>query len=128
MHNAAQHPVLEPVLKRYFYPHRFVVREEDTPTMAQMALEQALKRIAVIDQRLSENGPYHLGERFGLADLNMSFWTAPLDANGLLEAYPAVRHCLSLVKARPRISAKFAEQVVDNATYAALYARGEGVK
>ncbi len=119
---------LEPVLKRYFYPHRFVVREEDTPTMQQMALEAAMKRIAVIDQRLSENGPYHLGKRFGLADLNLSFWAAPLEANGLLEAYPAVRHCLGLVTPRPRISAKFAEQAVENAEYAELYERGEGVR
>ena len=119
---------LEPVLKRYFYPHRYVVREADTPTMKQMALEQALKRIAVIDQRLSNNGPYHLGERFGLADLNLSFWTSTMDENRLLESYPAVHRCVSLVKSRPRISAKFDEQSAGNAEYAELYARGEGVK
>ena len=119
---------LEPALKRYFYPHRFVVREEDTSTVQQMAREETMKRIAVIDQRLSENGPYHLGKRFSLADLNLSFWTAPLDANGLLEAYPAVRRCLGLVRPRPRISAKFAEQAAGNTEYAELYARGEGVK
>ena len=45
---------LEPVLKRYFYPHRFVVREDDIPTMKQMARDEALKRVDVIDQRLTK--------------------------------------------------------------------------
>jgi len=119
---------LEPVLKRYFYPHRFVLREEDTLAMQQRALEEAIKRISVIDQRLSENGPYHLGERFSLADLNFTFWAAPLAAKGLLEAYPAVRHCIGLVTSRPKISAKFAEQAVGNTEYTDLYVRGMGVK
>tara|TARA_B100001123_G_C15224415_1_gene992618 strand:- start:535 stop:1206 length:672 start_codon:yes stop_codon:yes gene_type:complete len=119
---------LEPVLKRYFYPHRFVVREEDIPTMKQMAFDEAFKRVGVIDQRLSKNGPYHLGERFCLADLNLSFWAQTLDANGLLESCPAVRRCVNLVVSRPRIRAKFEELRLGNAEYVELYARGEGVK
>ena len=53
----------EPIMKRYFYPHRYVVREEDGPTMKEEALEEALNRLKVVDQRLSQNGPYHLGDR-----------------------------------------------------------------
>jgi len=122
------HDELEPVMKRYFYPHRFVMREEDTPMVKHRALEAALERFAVIEQRLSAAGPYHLGERFSLVDLAMTYWAALIENLGVLDPYPAVKHCLALVTARPKIRAKYDEQAAWSKEYAGMQERGEGVK
>ena len=60
---------LEPILKRYFYPHRYVMRDDDTPAMKERALGEALERLRVTEGRRHGKGPYHLGERFSLVDL-----------------------------------------------------------
>jgi glutathione S-transferase len=101
---------LEPIMKRYFYPHRYVVRAEDSPIMKEAALEEALNRFKVLDQRLSQNGPYHLGDRFSLVDIAMSFWTATIEHLGVLDPYPAIRQCMELVMQRPKIRPQFDEQ------------------
>lgn len=119
---------LEPVMKRVFYPHRFVLREEDTAAMKQRSLELALDRLGVIEQRLNNNGPYHLGERFSLVDLTMAYWTAFMDMDGMLEPYPAVRHCMSLVMDRPKLRPAFDELMSMQESYAKLQAGGGGVK
>ena len=48
---------LEPILKRSFYPHRYVMREEDTAAMEERALAEALERLRVMEGRLRDNGP-----------------------------------------------------------------------
>ena len=101
---------LEPIMKRYFYPHRYVVREEDSATMKDKALEEALSRLKVVDQRLSQNGPYHLGDRFSLVDIALSYWTALFEHLGVLEPYPAIRQCMELVMQRPKLRPKFDDQ------------------
>ena len=57
---------LEPVMKRYFFPHRYVVRKEDASAMKKMAAADALDRLGVVNQRLEAEGPYHLGDRVSL--------------------------------------------------------------
>ena len=42
---------LEPAMKRHFYPHRYVFRQEDEARMKERALEDALARIGVMEQR-----------------------------------------------------------------------------
>ena len=119
---------LEPAMKRYFYPHRYVMREEDTPTMKERALEGALERLGVMDKRLREKGPYDLGDRFSLVDLTMVFWTAQIECLGVLQPYPAVRRCMDLVLGRPKLGLKFDEQAAWREEYVQLQARGGGVR
>ena len=70
---------LEPILKRNFYPHRYVMRDEDTAAMKERARQESLERLQVMEGRLQGKGPYHLGSRFSLVDLT----PVPLDrANG----------------------------------------------
>jgi glutathione S-transferase len=98
---------LEPVMKRYFYPHRFVLRPEDTPAMKQRSLDAALERISVVERRLAERGPFHLGARFSLVDLTLAYWAAHIDPAERLEPYPRVRHCIEQVMARPELAPRF---------------------
>jgi len=100
---------LEPWIKRYFYPHRFALRAEDAPAMQEHALQGVLDRLAVIERHLRDRGPYHLGERFSLADLTLTFWAVYLDVAGRLGPHAAVRRCMTLVMGRPRLRAKFDE-------------------
>ena len=119
---------LEPVMKRVFYAHRFVVRSQDTEAMKQMALDTALERLRVIEDRLAGDGPYFLGERFSLIDLTLAYWTNFLEAGGLLEAFPAVRACSERVRARPKVAATFAQIDEMRVKYADLQARVQGVR
>ena len=119
---------LEPILKRSFYPHRFVMRDEDTAAMEERAVGEALERLQVMEGRLRDKGPYHLGERFSLVDLTLCHWTAPFEEQGLLSDCPALRRCLELVSARPRLRLLFERQKAWNLEYAGMRARGEGVR
>ena len=116
----------EPALKRYFYPHRTVLRSEDAPAMRHKSLGEALERLEVIDRRLQAAGPYHLGERFSLVDLTMAYWAACLEPAGRLAAFPAVQRCAAQVIDRPKLRAKFAKLKAGMDDYARLLARGEG--
>ena len=119
---------LEPVMKRYFYPHRYALRAEDTPAMKQQSLNIALDRLSVIDERLRDGGPYHLGERFSLVDLTMTYWAAFIASADVREPYPAVRQCMKLVMDRPKLRARFDELKLWKYEYAQMQARGEDVK
>jgi len=98
---------LEPTLKRYFYPHRYAVRECDRLTIKEKSLEAILHYIEVVDQRLSQNGPYHLGERFSLVDLALSYWCTYFEPSGALEPYLSVGRCMELVMERPMLQPHF---------------------
>ena len=119
---------LEPVLKRCFYPRRYVLRDEDAPAMRDRSIAIALERLGVIDRRLQDRGPYHLGERFSLVDLTMAYWAVCIGSADRLAPYPALRHCTELVTARPKLSAMFDDLKAGIAEYTQLQARGEGVE
>ena len=61
-------------------------------------------------------------------DLTLSFWTEQLGYAGVLDPYPAVQHCLDLVRKRPKVKDKFDEMEIWSKEYGELQARGEGVK
>ena len=115
----------EPILKRYFYPHRFVLREEDAPEMRRLSLALAIERLGVIEQRMQQMGPYYLGERYSLVDLAVSYWAEDLMYDNNLDSLPAIGHCLSLVRKRPAIAGLFELMAAQNAEYAQLEAMGK---
>ncbi len=119
---------LEPVMKRYFYPHRYVLREEDTSARKQKSISDALVCLSVIDQRLRDGGPYHLGDRFSLVDLVLTYWAAYLDLDGALAPYPALRRCIERVRERPALRTKFEMWDAMQAEYASLQSKGGGVR
>jgi len=118
---------LEPAMKRYFYPHRYVLRSEDVTVMKQRSLDLVLDELSVIDRRLRADGPYFLGQRFSLVDLIISYWCSYIETVGGLAPYPALRRCTQLVADRPKLRAKFDEMAEMRKDYAQLQARGEGV-
>ena len=114
----------EPILKRYFYPHRFVLREQDAPEMRRQSLAQAIERLGIIEQRMQQKGPFFLGERYSLVDLAVSYWAHDLMVDNDLDSLPAIGHCLSLVRKSPAIAGLFDLMAAQYGEYAQLEAEG----
>jgi len=119
---------LEPAMKRYFYPHRYVANPDDVAVIKAKAMDAARDRLQSIEKRLTEAGPYTIGEQFSLVDITLSFWTMYLEEMGGLDQFPAVKRCQDLMRARPRIQEKFEFQKMQSREYAEMQARDEGVQ
>ncbi len=113
---------LEPIMKRYFYPQRFVLRDDDAPAMRQRALDDAIERLSVIEKRLQTDGPFHLGVRYSLVDLTMAYWAVQVAARVPLENLPAVRLCTERVMARPALRDRFQAVVAGSEEFARMKA------
>jgi len=119
---------LEPVMKQYFYPHRYVLRPEDGPAMKDKARDTALHQLGLIDRRLGDAGPYFLGARFSLVDLTLAYWAANIDFDDELQPFGALRRCVDLAMSRPKLDAKFSELCHWREEYRQMQARGQGVR
>lgn len=95
---------IQPALKRFYYAHRYAQGEDEIARTRQTARDMASERWGVLDRYLQDNGPYHLGERFSLADLHMALWAAYgfEGMDEILDAFPGVRRCYDLAVARPK--------------------------
>jgi glutathione S-transferase len=51
-------------MKRFHFPHRFSPRREDDARIQDLAKSLVLSRLAVMNERLAQSGPYTLGTRF----------------------------------------------------------------
>ena len=118
----------EPAIKQYYYPHLYVLRGEDEIEYQAKSLAYALQRLQIIEQRLQNDGPYHLGERFSLLDIILGFWTVNLDFGQNLQACPAVKRCLELVENRPLLQSLFADLRDWGAEYQQLVETGGGAR
>ena len=65
---------LEPTLKRYFYPNRYGVRNSDELKIREKSLDTICHTLGFINEHLTNAGPFHLGNRYSLVDLVLSFW------------------------------------------------------
>lgn len=100
---------LEPALKRFFYPHRYVARDGDDHIIAGKALRDVHTCLQVIEERLQVRGPFHLGARYSLADLTLTYWAKSVgELDGATE-FPAVNACAEAVSQRPALQDKFAQ-------------------
>ncbi|GAB5470338.1 MAG: hypothetical protein Kilf2KO_33680 [Rhodospirillales bacterium] len=104
---------IQPPTKRFFYPHRYSVTPESVPQIRAQARAAAEERWRVLDGILARSpGPFHLGERFSLADIQLAHWAAyGFDRiEDIVEGFPAVRRVFDAVAARPRCGALLKRQ------------------
>ncbi len=90
--------------KRDYYPERFSTDAADAPRIKTKARETLAESWRLVEAQLAAAGPYHLGERFSLADIYLvmlATWSEPIEE--LLSACPAVARCFELVAARPAV-------------------------
>lgn len=90
-------------MKQFFFPHRYSTNEDHMGDVKDKARQNTLERWSILDGWLEENGPYHLGDRFSVADIQLANWAAyGLDGtNDIINVFPAVRRCFELVMERP---------------------------
>ncbi len=95
---------IQPPSKRFFFSHRYALRPEDTPAVRAQARKAAEERWSVLDGILAADGPWHLGKRFSIADLQMAVWAAYGfdEMDDIVAAFPAVRRVFEGVLARPK--------------------------
>jgi len=96
---------VQPPICRFFRPERYSTDQSHIPGIRDSARQTALDRWAVLDDYLSANGPYHLGDRFSLLDLHMTLWAAyGLDEpTTVLNKFMAIRRCFNLTTDRPKV-------------------------
>jgi glutathione S-transferase len=95
---------IQPSLKRFYYAHRYALRDQDTADVRAQSRQMATERWQVLDDWLAANGPFHLGERFSLADLHLAMWAAyGFDQPGdMADIFPATGRIFAHVRQRPK--------------------------
>lgn len=88
-------------MKRFHFPHRFSLREEDNAGIQDLARSLVLSRLDIMNTRLAKRGPYVLGTRFSLVDFYLSFWIAYLDRDAVCSQLPSIAKLYDLVRLRP---------------------------
>ena len=88
-----------------FHPERFSADEADFPRIQDKARETLAERWKLIDDYLSENGPFWLAERFSFVDIYTTlFATWHAQPAELFRLHPAVKRCFEATAARPAIA------------------------
>ena len=95
---------VQPAFKRFGYTQRYTLRDEDIPAMRAKARAAICERLQLREDWLTQNGPWHLGERFSLADLHLALWASyGLENIGdIVETFPAIGRVRDGVLARPK--------------------------
>ncbi len=102
--------MLEPALKRYWFPKRYTNNQSDVDNVRDNALEEVIGYFTIINEKLEKNGPFHLRDRFSLSDLMLAFWSESFADDGHISHLPAVLNCHELVYNRPKLQAHKYEQ------------------
>lgn len=120
--------MLEPALKRYWFSDRYGDGAEDANAVRSKAWQDALDYFTVINARLAENGPFHLGERFSLVDLMLAYWSESFVKPASIDHLSAIQHCHELVYERPKLRPHKYAQRNSIAELYRLRAKGGGVR
>ncbi|MEO1190604.1 MAG: glutathione S-transferase family protein [Pseudomonadota bacterium] len=104
---------IQPPAKRFFFSRRYALRPEDTSLVHAQARAAAEERWSVLDGFLAEgDGPFHLGERFTVADIQVAYWAnyGFDELDDITGAFPAVKRLFTAVSERPKSGALLAQQ------------------
>jgi glutathione S-transferase len=91
-----------------------------------LAKSLVLSRLAVMNDRLTQSGPYTLGARFSLADAYLSYWVAWLGRDEVCSRLPLIAKLYDLVRARPRIGSYLQEAERMAVAYAKMMKKSPG--
>lgn len=113
-------------MKRFHFPHRYALREEDNSSIQDHAKSLIFGRLDVMNRRLASRGPYILGSRFSMADFYLCFWIAYLDVDGVCDRCPQMANLYELVRSRPSASRYLDETERAATSYAEMLKRTPG--
>ncbi len=95
---------VQPSFKRYGYTERYVLREEDIPATRAKARAAICDRLQILEDWLQAHGPWHLGDRFSIADLHLAMWASYglEQPENIVDAFPAIGRVRAGVLERPK--------------------------
>lgn len=94
--------VQEPV-KRSFYAHRHTLRASDVDAIRELASDTFTQRWVLVEDHLTQAGPYHLGKRFSLPDIYLLV-SSTYSKNLARGQFPAIEECIRRTASRQRIA------------------------
>lgn len=118
---------LEPALKRYFYPNRYGLWKDDESRIREKSLDYIRQTLGVIDKHLTKRGPFHLGDRFSLVDLMISFWMNSIMDSHEVSHFENINRCVSLVEERPALHKLFIDLKERTKAYTEIDKNGERI-
>ena len=95
---------IQPAFKRFGYSHRYALREEGIPAVRAQARATLCERFQILEDWLQANGPWHLGQRFSIADLHLALWSGyGLETTSdIVNMFPAIGRVRAGVLQRPK--------------------------
>ena len=118
---------LEPTLKRYFYPNRYGVRKSDELKIREKSLDTICHTLGFINEHLTNAGPFHLGNRYSLVDLVLSFWMNSIMDKNKVVHFHAINRCVNRVEVRPLLQKLFIDLKERTEAYSDIDRRGERI-
>ena len=94
--------VQEPV-KRVYYAHRYALRTNDLEAVRGRANDAFQKRWKLVEEHLSRQGPFHLGNRFSVVDIYLLV-TSTYSGRLANSQFPAIEECSRRTAERPHIA------------------------
>ena len=97
--------------KRYYFAKRFVRDPVDIPWMREQSVKEQERFWRIVDDHLKEGGPFMLGDRFSVLDIQLAMlvpWHP--DWADLMRSLPAVKRCFEAATARPAVRRVMIEQ------------------
>ncbi len=97
--------MLQEPYKRLYFASRYIKNDKHKDDFTQIAAADLEKHWDYVEAHLAANGPFHLGERFGMNDILLATYAVFLRWKpDFFTAYPAVARCYELVKSRPALA------------------------
>ena len=90
--------------KHYWFAHRLVRDPTDIPWMQAESIKEQERFWKIVDDHLNEGGPFMLGEKFSVLDIQLTVlvpWHA--DWKDLLNRFSSLKRCYELSTKRPAI-------------------------
>ncbi|MEL7544559.1 MAG: glutathione S-transferase family protein [Pseudomonadota bacterium] len=100
--------MLEPALKRLWYPSRYAGGSANEASVIADASRDIFSAFALLERRLHAGGPYLLGARFTLVDIMLAYWFRCIAHMPQAADLPHIRASADRVYARPALE-RFSE-------------------
>ncbi|MBT4888075.1 MAG: glutathione S-transferase [Rhodospirillales bacterium] len=97
--------VLQEPYKRFHFPERYTTQENHTDAVSEHASQTIEDKWNYVEKHLQKNGPFHMGEQFGLNDILLATYCVfSCGIPDFSTRFPAVVQCYKKVKSRPTLN------------------------
>lgn len=100
---------IEPAMKRYFYPHRYVLNpnKEIAQSVETRALQAIGERLKPFESRLDAGAKHLINNRFSIVDITLAYWVHSLPKTFDFSATQGVKSVAEETINRPKLKPMF---------------------